>query len=249
MNTFNYMKWAVKNLPEFLLRQLVVIKAKRRVLGGAFRGMRWGGNPHDMPKLLGTYEMEIAPYLTRLNSVPMDAVINIGAADGYYCAGLAQLFPQARVIAYEQQVNLHPTIIKSMVLNNMQSRIELSGMADQTNFYQLCAQYPRALYFMDIEGGEVDLLREVNCKNLPLSHFLIELHDCLRPGCREEVVRCFQRSHQIEIISSRPRVRDDFPLFSYIGKLFPSDLCLNLMYEDRQGAQEWAFISPLKAGA
>jgi hypothetical protein len=55
------------------------------VLGGPFKGMRYPDDAterhHVIPNLLGTYEMELHPWVTKAQA--FDRIIDIGAADGY----------------------------------------------------------------------------------------------------------------------------------------------------------------------
>src|SRR5262245_12927877 len=57
----------------------------------------------DWPKLLGTYEVELQPLFEQIVAASPLTVINVGAAEGYYAAGLAVRCPAACVIAYEER--------------------------------------------------------------------------------------------------------------------------------------------------
>ena len=61
-----------------------------------------------MPKLLGCYEFELHPHILAAAGRGYDAVINVGAAEGYYAVGLARLMPEARVYAYDTNAASHP---------------------------------------------------------------------------------------------------------------------------------------------
>jgi hypothetical protein len=55
----------------------------RRVRSGPFAGLRYVGtspNPHIGPALLGTYELEIQPFMRRLLDGDFDVFVDIGAA-------------------------------------------------------------------------------------------------------------------------------------------------------------------------
>ena len=58
---------------------------------GIFKGVRISDTPHDsvlIPKILGTYETEIADHIRNL-AEQCDIFIDIGCADGYYTSGIA----------------------------------------------------------------------------------------------------------------------------------------------------------------
>src|SRR5438105_426555 len=83
-----------KGLLEADLRELTV-------LDGPFRGLRYpsASSLHSglLPKLLGTYEAELhGPIEHLLKSRTYGAVVDVGAAEGYYAVGFALRCPEAR---------------------------------------------------------------------------------------------------------------------------------------------------------
>jgi hypothetical protein len=75
---------------------LSVIAAKRfnyEVQSGPFVGMKYTHEAvvtrHSTPALLGVYERQLHPFLSRANLA--DIVIDIGSAEGYYAVGLARM--------------------------------------------------------------------------------------------------------------------------------------------------------------
>ena len=71
------------------------------VQNGPFKGMRlalrssWGEGDIS-PMLLGVYEQELHGVLTEFSGEKYGAIVNIGAADGYYAVGTARLFGRWR---------------------------------------------------------------------------------------------------------------------------------------------------------
>jgi hypothetical protein len=75
-----------------------------RVLGGPFAGMAYVSEASEgalVPRLLGTYEDELHPYLRAFAAEGLDTVIDVGCAEGYYAVGLARLMPEVTVQAYD----------------------------------------------------------------------------------------------------------------------------------------------------
>ena len=79
--------------------------ARRRTAGlvhaGPFAGMRYVDRSVGscfIPKLLGTYERELAPKIERICRRQPGLVVDVGAAEGYYAVGLAMRIPEARII-------------------------------------------------------------------------------------------------------------------------------------------------------
>ncbi len=82
------------------------------VLDGPFRGLNYLVENNTVPthKLLGTYEKELWPIIEEIIARDYRTIIDIGAAEGYYVVGLAQRMPEARVVAFEAQLKIHPRI-------------------------------------------------------------------------------------------------------------------------------------------
>jgi len=65
-----------------------------RVLGGPFAGMAYVEDATEgalAPRLIGTYEDELHPYLAEALAADPEVILDIGCAEGYYAAGLARL--------------------------------------------------------------------------------------------------------------------------------------------------------------
>ena len=70
------------------------------IRSGPFAGMRYVDTATEgalVPRLLGTYESELHPYLKRFAAEGCEDVIDVGCAEGYYAVGLARLMPGALV--------------------------------------------------------------------------------------------------------------------------------------------------------
>ena len=75
---------------------------KNTVAAGPFAGMRYAGLPSGStagPKLLGSYESEIAAWIEGLCGARLDTIVDVGCAEGYYAVGMAMRCPAARVLA------------------------------------------------------------------------------------------------------------------------------------------------------
>src|SRR5258708_2693479 len=75
-----------------------------RVLQGPFVGMYTRVRAYCsamLPKILGTYEREIADAIETICQAGCDRIIDIGAAEGYYAVGMALRNTKAQVIAFE----------------------------------------------------------------------------------------------------------------------------------------------------
>ncbi|MDB4621386.1 hypothetical protein OAG82_00885 [Rubripirellula sp.] len=74
------------------------------ILSGPFNGMKWPAAEHpksySAQMLLGTYELEIHPWIENACNGSYDLIIDIGAAEGFYAVGMAMRNPEIPVIAY-----------------------------------------------------------------------------------------------------------------------------------------------------
>ena len=81
------------------IRRVLIRQIGQKVQMGPFAGMEFLSNVLEgcyIPKLLGTYEMELHPTWIRLRQLrKYRTIIDIGAAEGYYAVGLALMFPEA----------------------------------------------------------------------------------------------------------------------------------------------------------
>ena len=109
---------------------LVSQKTGSTVLSGPFQGMKYLRESSASvlaPKLLGIYERELHAAIEEAIAFPFQRVVDIGAAEGYYCVGLAMRMPRARIVAYEANETAHPLIEKLAALNHVEDRLEIHG--------------------------------------------------------------------------------------------------------------------------
>src|SRR5258708_4505437 len=112
------------------LTRLVRHATNCRVRSGPFAGMRYVDNSVGsayLPKLLGTYERELAEVIEEACRLRPELIIDLGAAEGYYAVGLALRNPQARVVAFEQQDIGRAALWRMAQLNGVADRIEIHG--------------------------------------------------------------------------------------------------------------------------
>src|SRR5262245_4258495 len=90
---------------EFLKKKLEPVIAQGEVLSGPCQGMKYPAftaiGSTLFPKLLGTYERELATVMNEICSRPFTNVINIGCGEGYYAVGLALRVPTCHVYAFD----------------------------------------------------------------------------------------------------------------------------------------------------
>jgi hypothetical protein len=112
--------------PRFIER----LNKSQTVMGGLFKGMRYHGKAvcgAAAPKIMGVYESELAPFLLKWSVIPLQHIIDVGAAEGYYAVGCAMLWPQAAVTAFESSEEGRRLLTRNVELNGLQSRGKNDG--------------------------------------------------------------------------------------------------------------------------
>jgi hypothetical protein len=254
-NVRNFLKrHLLRDLPAKRVRRWVDRElGSNTVLGGPFRDMKYSDWTRltglakasaYYPKLLGTYEIEIVPFIHRIAELGIDRIVVVGAGEGYYAVGLARLL-NAQVVAFEAQGT--EALLELAALNGVASQVSAHTICDAAALRAEVDVKYRTCVFMDIEGGESILLDPLIVPELSAAWILVEVHDCFIPGTTQLLRRRFDRSHRIEEVWSRPRRPDDFPL-RYGAKWFdPSMYYLEYMGE-RPVSTSWLYMEPINRG-
>src|SRR5262249_28525105 len=133
---------------------------------GVFRSMKLDraaakGSGAIGPKLLGTYEQELAPHIEKLVSGgSIEVVVNIGCGEGYYSVGLARLAPQAHVFAYDANDRAHSVCARNAALNSVSERFTLDRACTPENLDSICKD--KKTLIISSESGGIELLAAAN---------------------------------------------------------------------------------------
>jgi hypothetical protein len=228
-----------------LARALVRLAARGRVLTGPFRGMVMRHGMNWPPLALGVYERELHPAVDTLVARGFRRVVNFGASDGYYAVGLAMRLPAARVIAFEMDASRLPPVRTMAAANGVADRLTLlgerctTGRLDET----LGSDGSDTLLFVDIDGGEIEVLDPAAAPALRTATILVETHDCFVPGVHAALVERFAPTHVATSIPLRRRTLADFPV-PVVRRLLPST-AMALMAEHRPEGQGFLLLEPI----
>ena len=184
------------------------------VVGGPFAGLRYVDSVMGSmlaPKLVGTYEQELAPIVEQIVRRGYRTIVNIGAGEGYYAVGLAKRMPEARVICFEALDKNRPQIRTLSELNGVSERVEIRGHCTAELLAETLTPGDDVLIVCDVEGAEVEILNPRIAPGLLKAHLLVEMHDNDYPGISPEISRRFGSTHTIEEIWSTPRMARDWP--------------------------------------
>ena len=216
-------------------------RLKHQVRSGPFAGMEYIARSNGstlIPKLLGTYELEIRPFLGRILRAGYKNIIDVGCAEGYYAVGLALKLPDAKVYAYDTD----PTALDNMrtlaQLNGIQDRVTAGSLLTHVELDSLPAH--SSLIFCDIEGAERDLLDPARAQSLKLRDILVEIHDGPdATAIHDTLVERFKSTHQLDFIRASARTLDDVVGLEFLGHRRNRLLAVD---EQRSKGLEWGYF-------
>ena len=169
------------------------------VLNGPFKGMQYPDSSFNPRYIglsqLGIYEHAIHEWINSFDKY--DFFINIGCADGYYAIGIAFKFKK-QVLAFDIDKNSIELAKHFAIQNNVENLVDIRNEYC-TNLVLNSSIRNNTLIFLDIEGGEQDVLNLEEVPNLKKTDILVETHDYIRPNITENIIKQFDKSHNISI--------------------------------------------------
>ena len=176
------------------------------ILQGLFAGMEYVTAATEgalMPRLLGTYESELHPYLRIFAQNELDDILVIGCAEGYYAVGLARLMPGVRVHAFDREQAARSACEQLAIANAVEDRVFIGGEFSPQDFEAFAGH--RVLVVVDIEGAEEDILQPALSPSLSNMNLIVETHDLYRPGVLGRLIERFQATHDIKQVDQQPK--------------------------------------------
>jgi len=207
--------------------------------------MKFNNKYLDLPKILGTYEIELHEVFDRLRERNFHMVVDIGAAEGYYAVGAMLWKKECSVIAYEGNSTYHESIRYLAKANNVEARLDLRGLCNEESLNSLGHQVSKALLIVDVEGYEKILLNPDAVPALRTATILVEVHDCFVEGCTETIMKRFRDSHEISSFKSRDRYASEYPLGSVFSRhrLMQSTV-IKAISDGRTELNGWLLLEP-----
>jgi hypothetical protein len=206
-----------------------------KVLAGPFSGLKYINQSYCSvltAKLLGTYELELYPFIEQIICSPPTEIIIVGAAEGYFACGFAFRLPQTKVFAFEADPTATSLLLQLAKRNEISNVVTL-GEATESNFREILLRYPEAPIIMDVEGFESTLINHDTKEYLSNRRLIVELH---HDAC-ELVPALFPNA---AVVTQRLRKRSDLPSTpDFSSALFPTGLAVHLMNESRPVPQTW----------
>jgi hypothetical protein len=254
MAVFSVFRSVVRSVvPEHLrpygyLTELARTRTSCTVRSGPFEGMRYvrfaQGSAY-IPKLLGIYERELAPYVERAVARQPRLVIDLGAAEGYYAVGMARRLPLARILAFEADAGAREAVCEMAAMNAVDSRVMVLGRCEPADLASaLEISGDDTLVICDVEGYEERLLDPAVVPLLRRLPVLVELHDFIVPGVTDLLAQRFSATHDITHIWQQDRSRRDFPWRTPGTLLLPRSYVDWAVSELRPVRMAWFWMEP-----
>lgn len=219
---------------------------------GLFRGLKlvdsasWG-SADRAGMLLGLYEQEVQ---NSLATVPpgYNTFIDLGAGDGYFAVGVLVSGKFEKTYCFEMTPRGREVIARNAELNGVGGRIEIAGEA-AGDFYKRLPQsaIDRSVLFVDIEGGEFELLDDAAFEAFRRSIIFVELHDWFFDDGADRLQKlrgAAVRTHSVRELRMTSR---DLSVFPELDCFSDTDRWL-ICSEGRPRAMTWLRFDPL-AGA
>lgn len=220
-----------------------------RVLYGPFKGMKLAStswSARDVGSiLLGEYERQVIDVIMESPS-SYSIFVDIGAADGIYAVGLSMNNRFQSSFCFESSEASQSSIRENALANDVKSKITILGTAESNFLTLLTTQYPidlsKALFLVDIEGGEYDLLSEKNLEKLRNSVLIVEIHKDV-DGFELQYEALIKRSSHIFNVSklfSHAKSKIDFKEI----ESWPDEDRQIIFSEGRRHQMSWLVMTP-----
>ena len=212
--------------PRRHLNQFIKTRTGGLVQHGPFAGMRlvdgssWGDGD-VAPKLLGVYEQELHDVFANAVRRRYGAIVDVGSAEGFYAVGLARMFPDVPVYAYDADPLALSLTKNAAKANGVETQVTLRGFCDPAALTALARAEGPLLVLIDCEGYELTLLGSDDTRSaLRDSDLVIECHDRLVPGCTETLLETMKDTHRVSVIRASGR---DPNAFDFLADLHDLD--------------------------
>ena len=198
------------------------------------------------PKLLGSYESELHPWMEEVCSAGYSEVIDVGCAEGYYAVGLAMRIPPAMVYAYDIYEGAQYLCANCAAANQVADRLSVRAefTADELRGIPI---RERGLIVCDCEGGETQIFTEQTRHHFANWDLLIETHDFMDITISTRMAELFQETHELRTLISIDDIQKA-KTFQY-PELTPFDLATRraILAEYRPTIMEWQFLKSRSA--
>ena len=165
---------------KILLSKKIYKVTKGKTVFGLYTGTKLKYYSGCSNKLTGQYEKQIQEEIFKIKKkYNLDIFINFGAGEGFHTIGPIRNKWFTRALAFENDMKEKKVLSENIRINKCANKIKI---LDDANFKDVNKNFnkkelARALFLVDIEGGEFYLFNKDNIKNFKNSFLIIECHD------------------------------------------------------------------------
>jgi len=206
------------------------------VQSGPFKGLELKSMNIQPVHLMGVYEQPLHSTIEAIIEHGYDHIVNIGCAVGYYAIGMARRMSGTHIHAYDIDEVALGECKKAADVNGVSDRLTFGSEFRGEDFANIDSE--NTLVFMDIEGGERELLNPVKFPALGSIDILVEVHDCFDPTTTELIRSRFMGTHDIEWMPNAS-IHVEFPEFLWTASELDQSLAA---WEGRPGPTPWAMM-------
>ncbi len=218
------------------------------VQAGPFAGMRYvpfASGSGLLPKLAGSYEMELHAAVAESIARQPARLLNIGAGEGYYAVGYALRLPGLAVQAFDTDALARRRLRDLARLNGVLGRVRVRGRCRHPALQG--AIVARTLVLCDCEGCEGDLLDPERAPGLRGADLIVELHVERQPAIAELLQSRFAPTHVATWLGMTGRAEAAATFAEVLSRIAPADRGMAL--HEREERTEWLWLrSRLWAG-
>src|SRR4030095_13185250 len=189
---------------------------KQVVHDGPFAGMRYLSETRDpiLPKLIGSYEAEIHPWIRAAIKHGYRRIIDVGCAEGYYAVGMALALPDAMIYAFDVAPDQQIACRSLARMNGVEDRVVIQGEFTASDF-KLIEPFA-TLVIMDCEGAEFQFLDPSTPPALAECDVLVEIHPFIGTPAKDLLDR-FRGSHTIATANRQRRHAKKWPSVQFLS--------------------------------
>ena len=141
------------------LEKSLCAQTNNKIVGGIFKGVKHTGEAHGStlcPKILGSYEKEIAQELRNICK-EKDTFIDIGCAEGYYTTGIAKTSHIDTIIGVDISDSALEQARKSASINEVDHKCHFfSEIKPAAKLIK-----GKLLIMIDVDGSEISVIKEL----------------------------------------------------------------------------------------
>jgi hypothetical protein len=209
---------------------------------GPFQGVKYESQrrkPETFAKLIGSFNGCIHRPIYELMNQPYRRIIVYGCNDGYYAAGFAKIFPEAKIsiCSVDDDPN-RQTIEENINRNGFSSRVNFVNAPLKLELLQKDDSVLPYVIFSSSEKFSQELLKEESLPYL-CDADIIAKNPARGEAEKKQISKSFEKSHEVKYFQER---QIPVSVFQYLESTRSGNRLLNLIDRKTQTRSSWFFM-------